>query len=499
MTNRVGNLSQIWAENGTATDPDLDTTHPIYQPGKYAKGWIVEKEPHQWQNFLYQVSDLKNQIAASEQVAEWDASLTYSISAVTRKGDDLYVNVSGTTLTGKDPATEAGWSLVIGVDADAVNTAEQTLNNKITTHLDADNPHNDNIHAIGGYEKEEIDDFLGSSTDPRTIVYHENVTGKVAHAETPAQVGTLPVGGGTFTGDVAFDGGITIGPGSFQKDGPDLKMSNAGGSIIMEADGDSVYGEDATGNRSEITTVANFQRQQRAVNNLFALPQSIIEVDFRAGSLSCMGIGRHTIDGGSKTPKMSDKGWEIEAGFSITGLEFNIPRTDLIEYYAGDVFRRTLVESTVPLVGSLDLKDIMTRIAPDATHVQRIVVWPALNKYQKSTLLPKYTSLFLQNDTSNSPGTAWYVSKVDTNIFEMPNATAPKGAQYIGAFLYSADDVRGGRIDNTAVWTTSDDTVVKIGSVSSSGQAVVSILKAGVAVLVVKWGGMVAKLTITAK
>ena len=499
MTNRVSNLSQIWAENGIATDPDLDTTHPIYQPGKYAKGWIVEKEPHQWQNFLYQVSDLKNQIIASEQIPEWDADTLYAVDAVVRKGDDLYVNISETLIDGEDPATGTGWSKIIGADAGAVNTATQTLDTKITNHLAADNPHNDSIHAIGGYEKEEIDDFLGSPTDPRTIVYHENITGKTAHAETPAQVGTLPVAGGTFTGDVAFDGGVTIGPGSFQKDGPDLKMSNAGGSIIVEAGGDVVYGEDATGSRSEITTVANFQRQQRAVNNLFALPQSIAEVDFRASSLSCLGIGRYTIDSGNKTPKFSSKGWEIEAGFLITGLEFNMPRTDLVEYYAGDVFRRILVESVVPIVGALDLKDIMTRIAPDATHVQRVVVWPSLNKYQKSTLLPKYASLFLQNDTSNSPGTAWYVSKVDTNIFEMPNATAPKGSQYIGAFMWSADDARGGRLDSTAVWTTSDDTVVKIGSVSSSGQAVVSILKAGVAVLVCKWGGMVAKLTITAK
>lgn len=499
MTNRVGDISLIWAEGGVATDPDLDTTHPIYQPNKYQKGWIVEKEPHQWQNFLYQITDLKTQIAASEQIPEWDSTLTYSIHAVTRKADVIYVNVSGAVNTGKDPSTDSSWSEALSFTADAVSAATANLTEKFANHLGADNPHNDNIHAIGGYEKEEIDDFLGSPTDPRTIVYHENLVGKPAHSETPEQVGTLPVGGGTFDGDVAYDGGIMIGPGSFQKDGPDLKMSNAGGSIIMEADGDSVYGEDATGVRSEITTVANFQKQQRAVNNLFALPQSIIEVDFRAGSLSCMGIGRHTIDGGDKTPKMSDKGWQIEPGFSITGLEFNIPRTDLVEYYAGDVFRRTLVESTVSLVGSLDLKDIMARIAPDATHVQRIVVWPTLNKYQKSTLLPKYASLFLQNDTSNVPGTAWYVSKVDTNIFEMPNATAPKGSQYIGVFLWSADDVRGGRIDNTAVWTTSDDTVVKIGSVSGSGQAIVSILKAGVAVLVVKWGGMVAKLTITAK
>ncbi|WJN64530.1 putative tail fiber protein [Erwinia phage Papaline] len=498
MTNRVGFISNIWAENGVATDPDLDTTHPIYQPGKYAKGWIFEKEPHQWQNFLYQTSDLKNQIIASEQFPEWDVALTYSINAVIRKGDDFYVNVSGVALKGKDPATDAGWSKLIGVDADAVNTAEQTLNTKIMNHLNADNPHNDNIHSIGGYEKQEIDDFLGSPTDPRTIIYHENIVGKSAHSETPAQVGTLPVGGGTFTGDVAYDGGVMIGPGSFQQDGPDLKMSNAGGSIIMEAGGNAIYGEDSTGSRNEITTVANFQRQQRAVNYMFSLPQSIADVDFRAGSLSSMGTGTYTIDGGTKAPKMSAKGWEIEAGFLITGMEFNIPRTDLIEYYAGDVFRRILVESTVPLVGAQDLKDIMTRIAPDATHVQRIVVWPSLNKYQKSTLLPTYASLFLQNDTSNSPGTAWYVSKIDTNIFEMPNATAPKGSQYIGAFQMSANGVRGARIDGTAVWTTSDDTVVKIGSVSNSGQAVVSILKAGTAVLVCKWGGMAAKVTITA-
>lgn len=500
MTNRVGQLDEVWAQNGTATDPDLDTTHPIFQADKYVKGWIVEKEPHQWQNFLYQITDLKMQFMAGEQFSEWDSAVSYAANAITRKGDAVYVNISGAVALNKDPATQtAVWSEVLGADAATVNTDQLALEKQITDHINADNPHNDNIHDIGGYEKGEIDDFLGSPTDPRTIVYHELQTGGTVHAETPAQVGTLPKSGGHFTGDVKYLGGLTIGTGNIMQDGPDVQIVNGGGAIILEADGDSVYGQTSTGVRSEITTKANIERQQRVVNSMFALPQKIIDVDFRAGSLSMRGIGQVTFDSQSLTPAFTDKGWTIDDSL-VLGLEFHFPRTDLVEYYTAEgVFRRILVESTVALSGSISMKDIMTRIAPDAVSVMRILVWPSLTKYQKSNLLPQYDSLLIQNDTSSTPGSAWYIGKDDTNIFSMPNATAPKNAQYIGAFIWNANGTRGSRVDNTAVWTSSDPSVVLVGSgtPTSSGQAIINIVKAGTAVLTVKWKGQTAKVTIT--
>lgn len=500
MTNRVGSLENIWAQDGDATDPDLDTTHPIYQEHKYAKGWIVEKEPHQWINFITQATDLKLQFVAAEQFSEWDSEVNYAPNSVARKGDDVYINISGDVSLNKDPATETTiWSKILSASSSEVTAFQQGLETKITNHLNADNPHNDNIHTIGGYESGEINDFLGKATDPRTIVYHEAQSGGSVHGETPAQVGTLPKAGGHFTGDVRYLGGLTLGTALIMQDGPDVKISNGGGSIILEADGDSVYGEDASGVRSEITSVANFQRQQRAVNNMFAHPQPIIDIDMRFGTFSCLGIGKLVVDSGTNTPTFSDKGWKIEPGYKVSGLEFHINRTDIVEYYAGEVFRRTIVTSTVALDGEIDLMDIMTRIAPDATDVQRIVVWPEMNEYQKSTLLPQYPSLHIANDTSSTPGTAWYVEKDDVSIYSMPNATAPKGGQYIGAFQMGADGVRGARVDGTAVWTTSDATVVQIvGNTQANGQAVVNILKAGTAELTVKWKGMTSKVIITA-
>lgn len=498
MTNRAKDLNLIWAENGEATDPDLDVDHPIFQPNKYLKGWIVEKEPHQWQNFLYQITDQKLQIQAEEQVLEWESDIEYAPMAAARNDDKIYINASGLVSKNVEPKSNPQfWFEVLGTTAEEINTARDFLQKILDDHLAADNPHNDNIHDIGGYEKEEIDDFFGDDTDPRTISYHVKQKGKV-HGETPKQVGTLPVAGGIFTGDVKYLGGVSLGSnGNVIVDGTAVKIGNAAGSIFLNKDGTATHALATDAARYEITTKSNFQRHQRAVNFLFSLPTPRTEVDFRS-AFSSMTVGNHRIES-TKDPVMSYKGWQIDDGFTIYNLDYVIPRTDLVEYYVNDVFRRVVVDSTVSVPGSADLKAIAQRIAPDATHIQRVVVYPQLNKYQKATLLPKYPSLMIQNDTSNTPGTAWYISKIDTNLFEMPNATAPKGSQYIGVFQWGADDVRGSRIDSTAVWTTSNADVVKISSVTSSGQAVISILTAGVAVLTVKWNGMAAQVTITAK
>ena len=106
-------------------------------------------------------------------------------------------------------------------------------------------------------------------------------------------------------------------------------------------------------------------------------------------------------------------------------------------------------------------------------------------------------TIFIQNDSAPSPGSPWYVTRVDSTHFTMHNATAPKGSQYIGAFLWDGKtDSRGGRLGSGVQWETSDAGVVRINQVTSTGQAVISILNAGKATLTVTLNDMASTLEI---
>lgn len=107
-------------------------------------------------------------------------------------------------------------------------------------------------------------------------------------------------------------------------------------------------------------------------------------------------------------------------------------------------------------------------------------------------------TLFIQNDGDKTPTSPWYVKQVDATHYTMLNATAPKGWQYLGAFIISGETGEQiGRADG-AVWTFSDPEIVKHISTSATGQAAVSILKGGTCTLTVTLRDMVSTLIITA-
>ena len=107
-------------------------------------------------------------------------------------------------------------------------------------------------------------------------------------------------------------------------------------------------------------------------------------------------------------------------------------------------------------------------------------------------------TIFIQNDSNTNPASLWYINQVDATHYAMPNATAPKGWQYLGAFLVDGKSgVRGGRADG-AVWTISNPSMVQHITTSAGGQAAVSILTAGTCTLTVTLRDMVSTLVITA-
>lgn len=112
-------------------------------------------------------------------------------------------------------------------------------------------------------------------------------------------------------------------------------------------------------------------------------------------------------------------------------------------------------------------------------------------------LMPTET-IFIQNDSNKSPTSPWYVTQVYSTHYTMLNATAPKGWQYLGAFLVSGETgAQTGRADG-AVWTISNPSMVQHISTSAGGQAAVSILTAGTCTLTVTLRDMISTLVITA-
>lgn len=107
-------------------------------------------------------------------------------------------------------------------------------------------------------------------------------------------------------------------------------------------------------------------------------------------------------------------------------------------------------------------------------------------------------TIFIQNDSNKTPTSPWYVTRIDSTHYAMVNATAPKGWQYLGAFLVSGESgAQIGRAEG-AVWTISNPSMVQHISTSATGQAAVSILTAGTCMLTVTLRDMVSTLVITA-
>jgi len=91
-----------WASIGGVATPNNS---------KISLGWIVEKPPMQWWNYIENRQDQAISYLYQQGVAEWDSSIEYQngSSFVSRNGN-IYVSVQ--TGTNKDPASEtAYWKL----------------------------------------------------------------------------------------------------------------------------------------------------------------------------------------------------------------------------------------------------------------------------------------------------------------------------------------------------------------------------------------------------
>lgn len=382
MTKRL-QFTFPWAQDGAVEDPDLDTTAPSYIPDRYQTvGWEAEKPPNEWQNFLSQISDLKIITLLINGIQPFDDSIT------------TYVTGSMASFSGVPKVLVDGvWEELLGQDSAGFLASVAALDQIYQGHMAITNPHQDTIKTLvgGGYTKSETDVAFNSPTDPRTIVNHMAQVGKV-HMETPQQVGTLPIAGGTFTGPVGMANGTQLIFGTdlyvaFNTDTGRTEIRVGNRTLSIDTGG-SVWWRIIGGETYQVLVEDVYPGFQIRWGNRFALPQPYLIMDLNKSINDSNSIGPWKIST-SETPVFRQDGGLSIANNTITFGGFSITTPTTIVIYAknasGVKIRAT---SDAPSAGYTSLATLLTNMGlSSAAYINQIICYPTLTAYQKTMLV----------------------------------------------------------------------------------------------------------------
>lgn len=396
MTNRLS-YPEYWAQDGVALDPDLDTTAPSYVPDRYETvGWEAEKPPEQWQNFLTQITDLKIREMLEGGILQWCDTVTYSLGAfaivdgkIYKKHEEVAGNINPST-------SGSGWQEVLETNLVAYNEKVQYLKNTFNAHMAEQNPHKDTVDTIvdGTYLQEYVYDRYASADRITTIVYHMSRTGATVHRVTPAQLGTLPVGGGTFTGPVSFLEEAYAGNGVSQyahrNDSTGIfELVNGTFAIGVDSGGHAWY-IDSTGSY-EVLAEANYDTFNIKYGNSFALPARLLSANFRADVNDAESTGQWWVETVS-TPVFTNGGYKIDDNaMTMFGCRISVPCTvvSVVVLSTGDVSFGVADAASFNYASGFDVKATLESVLfPGQTIsvIRYMAVYPRLSDNQRSML-----------------------------------------------------------------------------------------------------------------
>lgn len=382
MTKRL-QYPTYWASGGTATDPDLDTTAPSFVADKYEKeGWVSEKPPEQWQNFLSQITDEKIIGIMIDGIAQKDGSVTYQDGSIYRSGDKFCRIEGGTESEVLDIGKSVYKSLI---------AAAKVL---IDNHLATTNPHKDTVNTLvdKSYIKTDVDSMFGSATDPKTIVYHKLRNGVAVHGETATSIGSVDATGGTFTGDVIFLDSAII------QVSPSQSMEYNRATAIYElVNGTVAIGIDAAGNgfitgaggSTLIMSESNYDALNIKYNNSFALPIPIFSFNFETALGSAQDIGNWTVETPVAPSFIAGSGLLLSTGeFNLLKVSVGMPHTIVVRGANGTAMQ-AVKDVTTALTTYANVGAIVTASGQAFTHVKQIYIYPQLTARQKTMLVNK--------------------------------------------------------------------------------------------------------------
>lgn len=283
---------RVWASstNSEVTDPDLDINHPGGQGGnqKYEKGWIVEKEPHQWANFIYNNVDVSIEELLETSSLSWDNTVKYQKNSLIVYNEELYRATADNI--GKVPNLLVDWEIVPYQTADSFGAFLRMYYQVLASHKGqkgAMNPHHD---TAGG-----VDTYTKSETDAKIKVVQDELDNHEAqvnpHNLTATDVNCLDdKQGGHFTGIVTYGTGIKFGT---QENGID----NDG--IFDPKDSLSIVNNVPyqKTSKQEVVTDKSYNRINMKYNFQFALPDVDVLIAL-TGNLNSLSEGNYTLSYG---------------------------------------------------------------------------------------------------------------------------------------------------------------------------------------------------------
>ena len=279
MNNRP-ELPVLWAEWALPEDiGDADVfipenpAYPEQSANQYTTGWYVSpgdplvKQPHQWINAWYQAVDWQLRRWGQESFG-WSPEIEYPQSAIAHEAGKRYIAKQANT--GKRPSTSPGdWVEAAFAEADEAYAAYQALMSALTAHIqNKGDPHDVHAHQFGGSTKSEIDAQVAAQQSAADS--HKAHRGN-PHGVTPAQAGTLPATGGTFTGPVAM---VTMVMGQ----GGQVRMTGQGFELLADPTrfGINVSTREATLNGEVMLRLGNYRALRQRNAWKFRVPEADI-------------------------------------------------------------------------------------------------------------------------------------------------------------------------------------------------------------------------------
>lgn len=290
------NSLRVWASSTDAavTDPDLDISHPGGQGGnkKYEHGWIVEKEPHQWANFIYNNVDLSIKDRLENGTLSWESGVTYHKDSICIDSGVMFRAINQ-NINHRPVSYPADWEAVPYAIADSFESYIENVYAVLHPHEGMIGPtinvHQTTAAHANTYTKEESDAKIKIVQDD--LDAHEAQSNP--HNLDADDVGTVDITkGGHFTGVVTYN---LIG---FKDEGAYVDTDG----LINTKDSISIVDNlpYQKTSKQELVTDTSYNKIEMRYNPLFALPEPDIRFAFTEG-LSSFSEGDYTLSYGRPT------------------------------------------------------------------------------------------------------------------------------------------------------------------------------------------------------
>lgn len=284
------NSLRVWASSTDAvvTDPDLDVNHQGGQGGnnKYERGWVVEKEPHQWANFIYNNVDVSIKELLENGTLLWEASPTYNSNCICTYNGIMYRALVANT--NKSPSSNpTSWEVipyVTATDFDSyINTESAGLGAHMASIGPTGNAHNTTASQANTYTTSESNAKIKVVQDD--LGMHKAQVNP--HNLNAASVGCLDkVAGGHFTGTVVYGAGIKFGTQNYGIDEDGLFSPNDSFNIVNNVPYQKT-------SQREIITDISYNRINIKHNFKFSVPPEDVKI-MLVGDLSSLSEGNYT-------------------------------------------------------------------------------------------------------------------------------------------------------------------------------------------------------------